>query len=252
MSSWLLGAAAGAGLAGGGAGATAAGLGGGRLAPRQWRTEECRSSPAASPAGAAAAGFSGFARAAGAAAFSATGGFASSSAMMRRIDAKISSIEGSWTFAGCVISELHIINALAAFYTKQDGDLPVPDMQAGIYHRSSLTCPQIKASRNRREPCPCSGHPSVACPQKYQMRRESLCCLEQAYVRPTIDCKQRPARDSSEPAFARQPRGIDQTIARASVMCSTDRPARSARVGRSGHRHLPSGVRTPTQLSRTC
>jgi hypothetical protein len=37
--------------------------------------------------------------------FSAAGGFASSSAMMRRIDAKISSIEGSWTFAGCVISD---------------------------------------------------------------------------------------------------------------------------------------------------
>jgi hypothetical protein len=30
---------------------------------------------------------------------------ASSSAMMRRIEAKISSIEGSWTFAGCVISD---------------------------------------------------------------------------------------------------------------------------------------------------
>jgi hypothetical protein len=32
-------------------------------------------------------------------------GLASSSAMMRRIDARISSIEGSWTFAGCVISD---------------------------------------------------------------------------------------------------------------------------------------------------
>jgi hypothetical protein len=30
---------------------------------------------------------------------------ASSSAMMRRIDARISSMEGSWTFAGCVISD---------------------------------------------------------------------------------------------------------------------------------------------------
>src|SRR3954466_14531188 len=39
----------------------------------------------------------------GMAAFSA--GLASSSAMMRRIDARISSIEGSWTFAGCVISD---------------------------------------------------------------------------------------------------------------------------------------------------
>ena len=55
----------------------------------------------------------GFAGAAGAAGFAtalapgfsgAAAGFASSSAMMRRIDARISSIEGSWTFAGCVMS----------------------------------------------------------------------------------------------------------------------------------------------------
>jgi hypothetical protein len=45
----------------------------------------------AEPAGAALAGFS--------------AGLASSSAMMRRIDARISSIEGSWTFAGCVIPD---------------------------------------------------------------------------------------------------------------------------------------------------
>jgi hypothetical protein len=55
-------------------------------------------------AGAVAAGFSGCAGA-GLEGFSAAVGFASSSAMMRRIDAKISSIEGSWTFAGCVISD---------------------------------------------------------------------------------------------------------------------------------------------------
>ena len=56
-------------------------------------------------AGAAAAGFSGFAGAGGLEGISAAGGFALSSAMIRRIDAKISSIEGSWTFAGCVISD---------------------------------------------------------------------------------------------------------------------------------------------------
>jgi hypothetical protein len=58
-------------------------------------------------AGGGIAGFCGFAGAtdaAGLEGFSA-GGFASSSAMMRRIDARISSIEGSWTFAGCVISD---------------------------------------------------------------------------------------------------------------------------------------------------
>jgi hypothetical protein len=59
-------------------------------------------------AGGGAAGFSvfaGAADAAGAVGLSPAGGFASSSAMMRRIDARISSIEGSWTFAGCVISD---------------------------------------------------------------------------------------------------------------------------------------------------
>jgi hypothetical protein len=55
--------------------------------------------------GAAAAGFSGLAGAAELAGFSAVAGLASSSAMIRRIDARISSIEGSWTFAGCVISD---------------------------------------------------------------------------------------------------------------------------------------------------
>jgi hypothetical protein len=81
-------------------------------------------------AGAAAAGFSGFAGAGvGAAAaagaadlLSPAGGFASSSAMIRRIDARISSIEGSWTFAGCVISDSKSSTpSYALFYTKHDG-----------------------------------------------------------------------------------------------------------------------------------
>jgi hypothetical protein len=81
----------------------------------------------------AGAGAAGFAGAAGAAGFSAAAGFASSSAMMRRIDARISSIEGSWTFAGCVISDSTSSTSSHAFYTKQGQDLPVPDMQAGIF-----------------------------------------------------------------------------------------------------------------------
>jgi len=53
--------------------------------------------------------------------------------MMRRIDAKISSIEGSWTFAGCVISDSTSSTPSHAFYTRHDRILPVPDMQAGIF-----------------------------------------------------------------------------------------------------------------------
>jgi hypothetical protein len=67
-------------------------------------------------AGAGAAGFSGFAATAGLEGFS-TVGFASSSAMIRRIDARISSIEGSWTFAGCVISDSTSSTPSCAFYT---------------------------------------------------------------------------------------------------------------------------------------
>ena len=64
--------------------------------------------------------------------------------MMRRIDAKISSIEGSWTFAGCVISDSTSSTPSHAFYTKHDEIWPVPDMQARDFHRTSPTCPQIK------------------------------------------------------------------------------------------------------------
>ena len=123
MSSWLLDAAgAGVGAAGGGAGLTggaaafataagAAGLAGGGTSFKA----------GALAAGAAAAGFSGFAATgAGLAGFSAAAGLASSSAMMRRIDAKISSIEGSWTFAGCVISDSTSSTPSHAFYTKHD------------------------------------------------------------------------------------------------------------------------------------
>jgi hypothetical protein len=46
-------------------------------------------------------------------------GFASSSAMIRRIDARISSIEGSWTFAGCVMSDSASSTLSSIFYTRR-------------------------------------------------------------------------------------------------------------------------------------
>ena len=84
----------------------------------------------------AAAGFSGFAgadAAAGGAGFSAAGGFASSSAMMRRIDARISSIEGSWTFAGCVISDSKSSTHLCSFYTRRDSICPFRICRPGFF-----------------------------------------------------------------------------------------------------------------------
>jgi hypothetical protein len=90
--------------------------------------------------GAVAKAFSGFAAAGGGGggeggvdAFSATGGFASSSAMMRRIDARISSIEGSWTFAGCVISDSKSSTPSHAFYHQASRDFSVPELQAGNF-----------------------------------------------------------------------------------------------------------------------
>jgi hypothetical protein len=115
MSSWLLlTTAAGAGAGGGGAGAgfgADAGFGGGAIADGGMSFITGFGGGAAAGSGLAAAGL------------------ASSSAMMRRIDAKISSIEGSWTFAGCVISD----STSKPFYTKATKELPVPDMQAGIF-----------------------------------------------------------------------------------------------------------------------
>ena len=92
--------------------------------------------------GAAAAGFSSFA-AVGLGAFSAPAGFASSSAMMRRIDARISSIEGSWTFAGCVISDPTSSTPSYAFYTKQDRICRFRIGRPG-FPSHQPTCPQIK------------------------------------------------------------------------------------------------------------
>jgi hypothetical protein len=58
--------------------------------------------------------------------------------MMRRIDARISSIEGSWTFAGCVISD----STSKPFYTKATKELLVPDMQAGIFIAQARLVPR--------------------------------------------------------------------------------------------------------------
>ena len=101
------------------------------------------------PAGGGAGGLAGLSAAAG--------GFASSSAMMRRIEARISSIEGSWTFAGCVISDSrsstrsrHVV-----LYQAQR-EVPVPGTSGRRFRRAGLTCPQIKrrSMRFSREPPP--------------------------------------------------------------------------------------------------
>ena len=92
----------------------------------------------------------------------AAAGLASSSAMMRRIDARISSIEGSWTFAGCVISDSTSSTPRMRFTPGKTG-FAGSGYAGRDFHRTSLTCPQIKRHQTHRAGRrPCSGHRSVA------------------------------------------------------------------------------------------
>jgi hypothetical protein len=95
---------------------------------------------AAGFAGAAGAGVTGwdFATVAFAVAgFPAAAGF-SSSAMMRRIDARISSIEGSWTFAGCVMSNSKSSRPAPVFWHQAIEDFPVPDADSDFDRKPDL------------------------------------------------------------------------------------------------------------------
>src|ERR1700754_2086277 len=140
MSSWLLvaaGVGAGVGFAGGGFGAaTAAGVFATAALAAGIADGGISFMTGVLTAG-AGAGFFGFSIATQPGRFSTTGGFASSSAMMRRIDAKISSIEGSWTFAGCVISDSTSSTPSYAFYTKPDRNWPLRICRLGFLTRKS-------------------------------------------------------------------------------------------------------------------
>src|SRR6185437_11343688 len=200
ISSWLLGAlAAGAGGEGAGGGTGAAGFFS-DAATAAGIFEGGMSAIAGFGAGAAAAGFSGFAgagvgaaAAAGAAGLlSPAGGFASSSAMIRRIDARISSIEGSWTFAGCVISDSKSSTPSHALsYTKHDGICRFRLHGLARFYLASLTCPQIKRGTNHRAAPPLL-RASKRRGRVPHERHESLCCLRKGYVMAINVCKQRP------------------------------------------------------------
>jgi hypothetical protein len=170
-------------------------------------------------------GFSGFAGS-GAAGFSATGGLASSSAMMRRIEARISSIEGSWTFAGCVISDStsstpsHALFLHALFYTKHDK-----------IRRFRMCRPELSMREPDLSPVhaphDCAHRRHVSCPSGQDATQlagdwcESLCRAEKAM------------------SWQRANASKGWMLA--------DAPRNDARSG-----YFPSGVRTPNQLSRTC
>jgi len=116
--------------------------------------------------GAAATGLSGFAGAGGGAAAAGLsapgGGLASSSAMMRRIDARISSMEGSWTFAGCVISDSKSSTpSHALFYTKHDGICRFRLYGLACFWTQASLVPRSSAARIVARLRPCSGHRSI-------------------------------------------------------------------------------------------
>jgi hypothetical protein len=82
--------------------------------------------------------------------------------MMRRIDAKISSIEGSWTFAGCVISDSTSSTPSYPRFTPSQTGFAGSGYAGRDFHRTSLTCPQIKRRSTRRAGVPLLGAPDVA------------------------------------------------------------------------------------------
>jgi hypothetical protein len=78
--------------------------------------------------------------------------------MIRRIDARISSIEGSWTFAGCVISD----STSSTRFTPSATGFAGFGYAGRDFHRTSLTCPQIKhRSTHRAGSRPLPRHRSV-------------------------------------------------------------------------------------------
>jgi len=201
---------------------------------------------------AGATGLSGFPCAAGAAAalagFSAPGGLASSSAMMRRIDARISSMEGSWTFAGCVISDSKSSTlSHVQLYTKRGWICRFRLSEARDFRRASLTCPQIKR-RGNRHAVPSLLQDIETSRRSYERPPRIALLPHRGYVIGINDCKQRAG--GTDVIRASDSRGV------CTAVLLTHRPARRPTPGPSmfdiKRRQRPSGVRTPNQLSRTC
>ncbi|WP_240536265.1 hypothetical protein [Bradyrhizobium genomosp. III] len=162
-------------------------------------------------AGAAGAG-AGFAASAG-------GGLASSSAMMRRIEARISSIEGSVTFAGCVISDsTSSTPSHALFYTKHD--------RIGRFRMGGPTFSSWQPDLSPDHGSTCSGAPLPPALKLY------------AYGIT--------ARRIDPHRLGKAMSGILVIASKAPVGLGNSR----GRPDEYGNQR-PSGVRTPAQLSRT-
>src|SRR6478752_9195920 len=109
--------------------------------------------------------------------------------MMRRIEARISSIEGSVTFAGCVISDsTSSTPSHALFYIKPDKICRFRICGLGFSSHKPDLSPDQAPSNRQRGPAPAQGF-EAARPLSAVLR-ESPCCPPETYVIATIDCKQ--------------------------------------------------------------
>src|SRR5262245_58171699 len=101
--------------------------------------------------------------------------------MIRRIDARISSIEGSWTFAGCVISDSKASTpSHALFYTRRDGKCRFRIRGPRDFIAPAQLVPSSSAARIlvRFRPAALGVVRAVA----PHAGHESLCCLCKGYV----------------------------------------------------------------------
>ena len=172
---------------------------------------------------------------------------------------------------------LHIINALACFYTKQEAGFAGSGYAGRDFHRTSLTCPQIKRRTTSRGIPPPPRAPKRRGPRQPDAARIALLPRQERYVTATFDCKQRRAHDPqslhSRPKSHVRAEQYDNAerrgdkVMRSSIDREHDANAKpgficlGSRAEVRDHSRqaltvqaisVPSGVRTPNQLSRTC
>ena len=127
---------------------------------------------------------------------------ASSSAMMRLIDARISSMEGSWTFAGCVISDSRHQRPRGVVLHQGRTGFGVSSGTGRDFHRDSLPVPKIKAALG---PIHAPARPPLAAskrrkPKNCRTRRESSQYLPERLCHGNKRLQARHRGDSEVPA----------------------------------------------------
>ena len=115
----------------------------------------------------------------------------SSSEIIRRIDARISSIEGSWTFAGCVISD----STSKPSYTKPRRIRRFRICRPGFSSPQARLVPRSTPPDSSRGADSPKTQPDNSAEDAKKAARIAL-LIRERYVRGTIDCKRAPPRPS--------------------------------------------------------